>query len=253
MRHDADDRRAAEITYENYCQDSQNYQSQGCSYTEYITKLIDELVGTSDFHENDTLAASISPLNKEAPASSELIIHQIPEQVIDFNDKTKTVGYLALQDTKFSFTGPDRPPVEFHSIEQYLHIADVILNTGLANYKAARYPIQSELNIPAWEKYLQNYPHERVLQYLKFGFPLSIRDSHELHNVEIKNHKNHYSAVQYPDQVQNYLDTEYEHGALLGPVPAVKHTQYHCSPLMSRPKQGNKCCIILDPSYPSRC
>ena len=117
----------------------------------------------------------------------------------------------------------------------------MILSTGLPNYEMDRYPIQSELNIPAWEQYLQDYPDQRVLQYLKFGFPLSIVNCHELHNVEVNNH---YSAIQYPDQVQNYLDMEQKHGALLGPVPAVTHSQYHCSPLMSRPKEGNKHRII---------
>ena len=118
----------------------------------------------------------------------------------DFNDKNKTIGYLALQDTSLSFIGPDRPPVKFHTIDQYLRIADVILSTGLPNYKAARYPIQSELNIPAWERYLQDYPDQHVLQYLKFEFPLSIINHHELYNANVKNH---YSAIQYPDEVQD--------------------------------------------------
>ena len=47
-----------------------------------------------------------------------------------------------------------------------------------------------------------------------------------------------------------YFETEYEHGALLGPVPIVTHSQYHCSPLMSQPKDGSRRRIILDLSYP---
>ena len=68
-----------------------------------------------------------------------------------------------------------------------------------------------------------------------------------MHNTDVKNL---HSAVQYPDQVQKYIDTETSHGALLGPVQQVDHAQYHCSPLMSRPKEGDKRRIILDLSYP---
>ena len=55
---DAASRRAAKITYENYCQEVQYQQSQGCSYTTYITKTIEELMAISDVHKSDTLAGS---------------------------------------------------------------------------------------------------------------------------------------------------------------------------------------------------
>ena len=195
-RLDTDSRRAARITYENYRQDAQYQQLQGCIYTTYMTKIIEELMAISDVHTSDTLAGSSIvlcdpyPIDKEIQAPNNTIAQQctMAEPLSGFNDTSKTTGFLALQDTSFSFIGPDRPPVKFLSIDQYLHLADMILSTGLPNYEMARYPIQSELNIPAWEQHLQGYPDQRVLQYLKFGFPLSIVNRHELHNVEVKNH-----------------------------------------------------------------
>ena len=61
---------------------------------------------------------------------------------------------VIIQDTHFTFTGPDRAPVKINSVSQYLKIADVITSTGLPNYKRVRYPIQSGFNVQAWERYL---------------------------------------------------------------------------------------------------
>ena len=40
-------------------------------------------------------------------------------------------------------------------------------------------------------------------------------------------------------------------GAILGPVAKVPHDNYHCSPLLTRPKDLNKRRVILDLSYPA--
>ena len=101
-------------------------------------------------------------------------------------------------------------------------------------------PIKSGLNVESWQHYLHDYADKRLLQYIKFGYP------HELCNKEITNH---YSAIQYPEQVQMYLDKEKALGALLGPVNSIEHKQYHCSPLLTRPKDLNKRRVILNLSY----
>ena len=148
----------------------------------------------------------------------------------------------AQECTEFEFIGPDRQPVAISSIEQLMAIADIIRSTQLPNYKAARIPIESSLNVRAWEAHLQDYSDKRVLQYIKFGYPLSLKNSEELCNKE---KTNHYSACQYLLEVQKYIDKEKSLGALLGPV----HPQYHCSPLMTRPKDNGSRHVILDLSY----
>ena len=46
------------------------------------------------------------------------------------------------------------------------------------------------------------------------------------------------------------MDKEIQLGAILGPVDKVEFGEFHCSPLVTRPKDGNKRRIILDLSYP---
>ena len=50
--------------------------------------------------------------------------------------------------------------------------------------------------------------------------------------------------------VQQYLDKEMACGAMIGPVDQVTSPYFHCSPLLTRPKGGNKCRVISNLSYP---
>ena len=46
------------------------------------------------------------------------------------------------------------------------------------------------------------------------------------------------------------MDKELQLGAMLGPFPNIHYDEFHCSPLLTRPKDGNKRRVILDLSYP---
>ena len=159
----------------------------------------------------------------------------------------KTVGFLSHSVAQFSFTGPDRLPVYITNIEQCFHTADIIASTGCPNYAQARIPLVSGLNIEEWEKELRDYPDKMLIEYLKFGFPLSLSDPDSLHNVNITNH---HSALQYPAAVDGYLRKETALGAIVGPVSNIDSNVYHCSPLLSRPKDHDKRRIILNLSHP---
>ena len=74
----------------------------------------------------------------------------IPRPIRDFNYPNKTVGYLAQENTEFDYIGPDRRPVAITSLLQLLDIADIIRSTGFPNYKVARIPISSGLNVKVW-------------------------------------------------------------------------------------------------------
>ena len=159
----------------------------------------------------------------------------------------KTHGHITLLADEFSFIFPDREPIAIKNTNQYLRIADTIRNTGLPNYREARLPIKLGLNFKACEHHLRDYPDKRLIQYIKFGFPLSLQDSHELANTDIANY---FSATRYPDQVSSYLDKEKSLGAKLGPLSSPPCDHFHCSPLLTRPKDGDKCRVILNLSYP---
>ena len=102
------------------------------------------------------------------------------------------------------------------------------------------------MNVKAWEAHLQGYSDKQVLQYFKFGHTLSLKNSEELSNKETTDH---YSACQYLLEVQEYIDKEKSFDALLGPVQHIVHPQYHCSPLMTHPKDNGSRRVILDLSY----
>ena len=165
----------------------------------------------------------------------------------DFHYPNKNVGYLAQSDETFSFVGPDRQPIRLNSIDQLIQVANLIRDSGLPNYEAVRIPIESDLNFKAWERHLCEYADKRILQYIKFGFPLCLHNPQELNNTEVSNH---FSACQYPCQVQEYIDKEIKLGALLGPVKKMDHEQFHCSPLLTRPKDFDKRRVILNLSHP---
>ena len=165
----------------------------------------------------------------------------------DFHYPNKNVGYLAQSDETFSFVGPDRQPIRLNSIDQLIQVANLIRDSGLPNFKAVRIPIESDLNVKAWDRHLCEYADKRILQYIKFGFPLSLHNPQELNNTKVSNH---FSACQYPCQVQEYIDKEIKLGALLGPVKEMDHEQFHCSPLLTRPKDFDKRRVILNLSHP---
>ena len=77
--------------------------------------------------------------------------HTCSNIIRDFNIHDKTVGYLALESIDFKFIGPDRPPVNITSINTCLQVANVILFTIKPNYREARIPVFSGLNVKMWE------------------------------------------------------------------------------------------------------
>ena len=157
------------------------------------------------------------------------------------------MGYLAQANTDFAFIGPDRRPIKLDSVDTLLKVASIVRSIGQPDYKYARIPIESGLNVEAWERHLRDYSDKRIIQYIKFSFPLPLIDPHELNNTKVTNH---FPACQYPKQVQEYTDKEIELGALLGPVDNVNDNQFHCSPLLTRPKDINKRRVILNLSHP---
>ena len=86
--------------------------------------------------------------------------------LLDLNFSHKTRGHLVHADTSFRFVGPDRDLVQIDSVQKCLEVVDITLGMGLPNYRMAHIPIKSGLHLKAWEKYLADYPDQRLLQYL---------------------------------------------------------------------------------------
>ena len=52
-----------------------------------------------------------------------------------------------------------------------------ICSTGVPSYKCARIPIMSGLNVEKWQSYLSGCPDDRLINYIRFGFPLSLNST----------------------------------------------------------------------------
>ena len=77
-------------------------------------------------------------------------------------------------DTSFRFVGSNRDLVLTDSVQKCIEVTDVIFSTGLPNYRMTFIPIKSGLHLQAWRNHLVDYPDQRLIQYLTFGFPLSV-------------------------------------------------------------------------------
>ena len=93
----------------------------------------------------------------------------------------------------------------------------------------------------AWESRSVDYPEKSFLNYLKFGFPLSLVGQETLQNKQVTNH---YSALAHPQAVQEYLNKDVALGAMLGPVSKLRAEEVHCSHLMTCPKDMDKRRVI---------
>ena len=248
------------LAFEQYQKDMWCYETYGHSYTVYVETLIDEMIDQCDHvipQVTDLTAGVITkrgsnphcrpcPCNIFTPSPEQL---PFPDAVThDFNDQDKTRGFLAHESLKFTFIGPDRQTPTSSNLQSYINMAKTIGATGLPNYQMARLPVHSNLNIDAWRHHLQGYHNEYLIQYLTFGFPLSLSKDRSPNNPNIANH---HSALHFEAAVSDYIDKEITLGAILGPFDEIEYSSFHCSPLLTRPKDGNKRRVILNLSYPT--
>ena len=172
---------------------------------------------------------------------------EVTKVSIDSNCPDKSRGFFNHGKAEFTFIGPDREPVLISDINQCVAIAKLIQRTGKPNYAAARIPLISDLNLEVWQKYLADYHDQYLFQYLKFGFSLSLSDMDELNDTSVINHA---SALQYPQSIEQYLDTECKAGAMIGPFQKILDPGFHCSPMLTRPKDNDKRRVIMNLSHP---
>ena len=132
-----------------------------------------------------------------------------------------------------------------NGIDWLISVRNIIAGTKVANYRQARIQLPSRFNFDLWYKCLDGYIDIQVVDYLHFGFPLSVNDGFVAHAVDY----NHSSATKFHKHVQEYLNTEMAEKALLGPFNKHPLENFNISPIMSRPKGNDKRRIIVDLSW----
>ena len=115
------------------------------------------------------------------------------------------------------------------------------------NYRGARVKVISQLNVKQFRHLLSDYKFNVIVDYVEFGFPLSMDYDNFSHIQETRNHK---SATMFPQAVQTYINTEKNHNALVGPFSTSPFPKLHVSPLMTRPKPDGSRRLIVDLSWP---
>ena len=164
--------------------------------------------------------------------------------VIDHKVKfQKNIGFVT-HDTRLSYS-PMSPMVDTSHKGAYLDLVERVVCSGVPNYVGVRAPLPSVFNFDYLYEHIQDYHDKALIDYLQFGFPLGINPGSHIGNNATDNHQ---SAKEWSGQVQQFIDDELAHGALLGPFDEVPHPQFTWAPLMTRPKgQGRR--VILDLSF----
>ena len=151
-------------------------------------------------------------------------------------------GFLPLSPLRI-YTGD---PTYYESIPDIIKLHHLVRSSSTPNYLKCRIPLQTQLNIKNWRKYLSQYWDKQLPDLLEYGFPLDFDRSRILQSTEI----NHTSALQHPQEVSRYIDEELQFSAIYGPFEQ-KPFALHVSPLMTREKaDSNSRRTIMDLSWP---
>lgn len=130
---------------------------------------------------------------------------------------------------------------------RFVPIYHALWQAGRPNFMSARIPIPSAINIPAWRYLLKDYSDNIICEYLEYGWPIGYQTDAWPHSTNI----NHKSALVHQPAVENYLQKELGHGAILGPFDRPPFFPFHSSPLMTAPKKSSdKRRVIVDLSWP---
>ena len=138
--------------------------------------------------------------------------------------------------------------IDTKDMKQWIKLAHTeVAKHNCPNYRGPRVKVRSQLNVPQWRALSKDYKINRVVDFVEYGFPLSIDHSKLVHTTEITNHK---SALFFPEAVDNYLEAEIGHSAIVGPFEDAPFNSLHVSLMMARPKADRSRSLIVDLSWP---
>ena len=134
-------------------------------------------------------------------------------------------------------------------ISQFFHNYQKIIASGLYNFECCKISLRTRLNIPFFQFMLADYDDVAIVELLKYGFPIGFAGKLSKKQGPIKNHR---GVIEYPKEVQKYLEKEKHYGAILGPFDQVPFSEDFCiSPLNTVSKKDSlERRVILDLSFP---
>ena len=168
------------------------------------------------------------------------VVETVNKNNILFN---RNVGFVSSNTDLVN--APKKSPVDMNDMQAYLKVASAVLTSGVPNYKDVWVPLISIFDLKYIEANIQGYHDKALLDYLTFGFSLSIDNKQSIRNNASDNHS---SANASPTEVREYIQSEITLGSLVGPFLQPPHEQFTWSPLMMRPKDTGRR-VILDLSF----
>ena len=123
----------------------------------------------------------------------------------------KNIGFV-INDTCLSCS-PASPLVDSTDKSAYLNLVQRVVCSGVPNYVGVR-ALPSLFNFDYMYQYIGSYHDKALIDYLRFYFPLGLDPDIPIRNNATDNHQ---SARDWSGQVQEFIDEELAHGALLGP------------------------------------
>ena len=191
------------------------------NYTGVEDKFANSILHVHRFSQNEQLEG----------VNSEIYIAWCRQSDYDF-------GFVPLSDQMISSVST----INYPGDSSPLQVHDLVRAINKPNFIQARIPVQSQLNVNAWKRYLANYWDSQFTELIEFDFPLDFNRSSPL----IHEPGNHKSAVEFPADIEAYIEEEKKYGALLGPFD-----NHYCSPFMTRANpNSDRRCVIIDLSWP---
>ena len=133
----------------------------------------------------------------------------------------------------------EKLPVYFMSHPEYtpqfyIQLHNAVAACGTYNYMGARIPLpQNKLNVELFREKLKSYADNEIVQFIEFGFPLSVNEGAELNSTM----RNHPSAFEYHADVDKFIHKELAAGGLSGPYFTCPFNDVTVSPLMTTEKK----------------
>lgn len=136
-----------------------------------------------------------------------------------------------------------------HAYPAFAAMYNEIIAKAVPNFIGARIPLTSGLSIDRWRFHLASYHDQTLCEFLEFGWPLGYKAETPPLSVDT----NHPSAKAFMSHVNNFLQTELNHQALLGPFKQPPFQPWtRISPLLTRAKKDSSARrIIVDLSFPT--
>lgn len=123
-----------------------------------------------------------------------------------------------------------------------------VRESGLSNAEGLQIPLRTKLNVKFIAEMVRNSTHEKIVKYLRFGWPLG----HNGRKLPPEAKRNHKGVTDFPMETMEYLQKEKLRGRVFGPNDQKQFSGKNgISPLNSVPRKNDtKRRFILDLSFP---